>query len=80
MKIEANIAVNARNGKTSAEYIYFDKKLFKRRNVIEQANAWLDSFKALLIRFETKAIHWFMLLLLAFSVLFIRKNNKKLKL
>jgi hypothetical protein len=80
MKIEANIAVNARNGITPEEFIYFDEKLFKRRNVIEQANAWLDSFKALLIRFETKALHWFMLLLLAFSVLFIRKIYKIRKL
>lgn len=79
-KIQANIALNPRNGETHEEYIYFDELLFKRRNVIEQANAWLDSFKALLIRFETKALHWYMLLLIAFSVLFIRKINKKQKL
>jgi transposase len=80
MKIQANVAVNPRNGETNEEYIYFDELLFKRRNVIEQANAWLDSFKALLIRFETKALHWYMLLMIAFSVIFIRKINKKQKL
>ncbi|GEO07501.1 IS5 family transposase ISMac11 [Adhaeribacter aerolatus] len=80
MKIEANIAFNPRNGKPSDDYVYFDEQLFKRRNAIERANAWLDSFKALLIRFETKALHWFMLLLMAFSVLFIRKINKNPKL
>ena len=80
MKIEANIALNPRNGKARDVVTYFDDKLFKRRLVIEQANAWLDSFKALLIRFETKAQHWYMLMLLAFAVLFIRKLNRKLKL
>ncbi len=80
MKIQANIAFNTRNNVVQNEHIYFDEQLFKRRNTIERANAWLDSCKALLIRFETKALHWFMLLLIAFCVLFIRKINKKLKL
>jgi transposase len=80
MKIEANIPFNPRNNPAQQEYTYFDEQLFKRRNVIERANAWLDSFKALIIRFETKALHWFMLLLIAFSVLFIRKITLKLKL
>jgi hypothetical protein len=80
MKIEANIAFNPRNREMNNDYIYLDRKLFKQRNAIERANAWLDSFNALLVRFETKALHWFMLLLLAFSVLFIRKISIKLKL
>jgi transposase len=80
MKIEANIAFNPRNGAAREDYTYFDELLFKRRTTIERANAWMDSFKALLVRFETKALHWFMLLLIAFSVLFIRKINKKEKL
>lgn len=80
MKIEANIDFNPRNGQASGEYAYFDEQLFKRRTVIERANAWLDSFKALLIRFETKATHWLALHLLAFSVLFIRKINENQKL
>jgi hypothetical protein len=79
MKIEANIACNPRNRDPSEEYVYFDEELFKKRNVIEQANAWLDSFKALLIRFETKAQHWLALHFLAFTVQLIRKINKKLK-
>ncbi|KAA5539687.1 transposase [Adhaeribacter rhizoryzae] len=62
MKIEANIAFNPRNNAAQQEYSYFDEQLFKRRNVIERANSWLDRFKALLVRFETRALHWFMLL------------------
>ena len=80
MKIEANIDFNLRNGAAKEEYVYFDEQLFKKRKVIEHANAWLDSFKALLIRFETKARHWLALHFLAFSVLFIRKINENLKL
>lgn len=76
MQIEANIASNPRHRSATEEYVYFDEVLFKRRRVIEQANAWLDSFKALLIRFETKAQHWLALHFLAFTVLLIRKINK----
>jgi len=76
LRIEANIAFNFRNGTHAAEYVYFDEQLYKRRNVVEQAQAWLDSFKALLIRFETKASNWIALHFLAFTVLFIRKIKK----
>lgn len=76
MGIEANIALNTRNTEPPQEYVYFDELLYKTRNVIEQANAWLDSFKALLIRFETKAQHWLALHFLAFTVQLIRKINK----
>lgn len=55
MKIEANIAFNPRNGRTEGEYVYFDEELFKCRAVTEHANAWLHSFKALPICFETIA-------------------------
>lgn len=80
LKIEANIDFNPRNEQHSNQYVYFDEQLFKRRKVIEHANAWLDSFKALLIRFETKALHWLALHFLAFSLLFIRKIIKNQKL
>lgn len=80
MGIEANIAANPRDGQSGEGYVYFDEVLFQRRNVIERANAWLDSFKALLIRFETKAQHWLALHFLAFTALFIRKCSKKRKL
>ncbi|QNF31210.1 IS5 family transposase (plasmid) [Adhaeribacter swui] len=78
-QIEANIAINPRKGEQAPEFVYFDEELFKRRMVIEQANAWLDSFKTLLIRFETKAQHWLALHFLAFTIQLIRQINKKLK-
>lgn len=77
LKIEANIDANPRNGQSEDGYVYFDGELFKRRKVIEHAFAWIDSFKALLIRFETKVNTWMALHFLAFAVLFIRKTNRK---
>lgn len=76
LRIEANIAFNFRNGTHAAEYVYFDEQLYRRRNVVEQAQAWLDSFKALLISFETKASNWIALHFLAITVLFIRNIEK----
>ncbi|RNA62864.1 IS5 family transposase [Chryseobacterium nematophagum] len=72
-EIMANIKINPRNKETQENDHYFDHELYKRRFKIEKANAWLDSFKALLIRFETSVTNWMALHYLAFSILFIRK-------
>jgi transposase len=69
-----NIDQNKRNGGVSqTEFTVFDDDLYKHRFVIERTNAWLDAFKAILIRFETRSLHWKGLLLLAFSVILLRK-------
>lgn len=79
-QIQANIKANPGNSKEETlDYSYFDEELYKRRIVIERANAWLDSFKALLVRFETLVANWISLHLLAFTVLFFRKINRKSK-
>jgi len=57
----------------------FDGGLYKRRTVIEHANAWMDGFKSLLVGYETLArnrmsVHW-----MAFSVFFLKKTNKQEK-
>lgn len=72
-EIMANIKINPRNKETMDSDCYFDDELYKRRFKIEKANAWLDSFKALLIRFETSITNWMALHYIAFSILFIRK-------
>lgn len=73
-QIEANIAANERNRKGEPEaYVYFDGELYKQRFVIEKMNAWIDSFKALLVRFETTTAAWLHLHFLAFSVILCRK-------
>ena len=66
-----NIDYNKRNGKL-AENV-FDKLLYKCRFVVERTNAWLDAFKAILVRFETNKIHWKALHLLAFCVILLRQ-------
>lgn len=76
-QIEANVKTNPRSKKAeSTDYEYFDEELYKRRLVIEQSNAWLDSFKTLLVRFETLVRNWVSFHLLAFVVLFLRKIAK----
>ncbi|MEK5768439.1 IS5/IS1182 family transposase, partial [Acinetobacter schindleri] len=65
--------VNTRNSSSVDNDYYFDPKLYKRRFKIEKANAWIDSFKSLLIRFETSAINWINLHYIAFTLLLIKK-------
>ena len=48
--------------------IYFMKNDFSA----ERTNAWIDAFKALLVRFETKARTWMSLHHIAFSLILIR--------
>lgn len=79
-ELEANIAINPRSGgKRGDEWTYFDEELYKRRTVIEHANAWLDSFKTLLVRYETNVENWLSFHWIAFVVLFLRKINQKKK-
>lgn len=72
-EIEANISPNPRNEKQITEdYVYFDQELYKQRYVIERTNAWLDGFKALLVRYEVKIKTWIALHFIAFAVIFIK--------
>lgn len=77
-EIEANIATNPRSA-PSLESRYFDERLYRRHTVIEQANAWLDSFKTLVVRYETNLENWLSFHWIAFVVLFLRKINQKKK-
>ncbi|WP_420147907.1 IS5 family transposase [Spirosoma sp.] len=79
-EIAANIAVNPRSvTEQPIDWVYFDEQLYKRRPVIEHANAWLDSFKTLLVRYETNVENWLSFHWLAFVVLFLRRINRKKK-
>lgn len=72
--IEANIAQNPRSGKNEeAPGHYFDDELYRQRMAIERTNAWLDGFKTLLIRYETRVENWLAFHFLAFAVLLLRK-------
>jgi transposase len=84
--IIANVKPNPRNSTKKEPQSYedgthiFDDELYRDRSVIEHANAWMDSFKALLVRFETTTRNWVSLCLLSFMAIFIRKLVKKKKL
>jgi len=52
------------------------KNSLKEEMFFNQANAWLVSFKALLIRIKTKAQHWLAFHFLTFAIQLIRKINK----
>lgn len=57
-EIEVNIKLNPRNGKVWDREEYFDEDFSKHRFVIERTFAWMDAFKALLIRYEKIAVNW----------------------
>ena len=76
--IEANIARNRRAADWQTDDdTFFDPELYRRRTVVEHANAWLDAFKNLLVRYETCLENWVAFHWLAFVVLFLRKINAK---
>ena len=71
--IIANIDINKRNSKkTDYEYL-LDEELYKERFSVERTNAWIDAFKALLVRFETLKRTFESLHYLAFSLILLRR-------
>ncbi len=77
-----NIEVNIPRNRRSTDWQTPDDtllipELYQRRQVIEQLNAWLDSFKTLLVRFETCLHTWLAFHWLAFSVLLLRKISRQ---
>jgi hypothetical protein len=84
-EIIANVKPNPRNQANQPAQTYqkgrhiFDEQLYRDRSVIEHANAWMDGFKALLIRFEFSVKNWMSLHFLAFSVILLRKITLKHK-
>ncbi len=77
--IIANIKPNPRNKQENKVPEIADNMFYKGRYVIERTNAWIDSFKDLLIRFEFLVQNWISLHLMAFSVILLRRVAKKTK-
>lgn len=73
--IIANICPNKRNGVKDNNH-YFDEKLYEQRYVIERTNAWMDSFRSLLNRFDTTLTSWKGFNFLAFIVIGLKKFYK----
>ena len=73
-QIEPNFDLNPRNGSRWDREVYFDPITYKKRTIIEHAFAWLDAFKALIVRYETSARNWFAWNLIGFAAIFARKK------
>lgn len=74
--INANVCFNKRNGNIDRDG-YFDQELYSERYAIERANAWMDSFRSLLNRFDTTIASWKGFNYLSFIVLALRKFKTK---
>lgn len=70
-----NFARNKRS-KTVEDDICFDLQLYKERYSVERTNAWLDSFRSLLNRYDTTVISWKPLNYIAFIVIGLKKSKK----
>jgi transposase len=75
-EIHANICFNKRNGNTDRNE-YFDQDLYNERYAVERTNAWMDSYRSLLNRFDTTTESWKGLNYLAFIVIAIKKFIKR---
>lgn len=76
--IELNAPINTRNSKASERDEYFDEVLYKKRGAIERSYAWLDSFRALILRYEVRKKHWRCLNILACVILLLKRILKTL--
>lgn len=77
MEINANICFNKRTGGSAERDEYFDKELYIERYSVERTNAWMDSYRSLLNRFDTTNENWKRLNYLAFFVMVTRKLKQK---
>lgn len=75
--INANVCFNKRNGNAQDREEYFDQELYDKRYAVERTNAWMDSFRSLLNRFDTTIESWKGFNYLAFFVIALRKFKKR---
>lgn len=75
--IMPNIDFNLRKGTKNDRWAYFDPLLYQDRKVIEDAFAWQDAFKGLLIRYEVLGHNWFNFNILGILCRFILRIDKK---
>jgi transposase len=76
-EIHANICFNRRNGSQTDREEYFDQELYDQRYSMERTNAWIDSFRSLLNRFDKTTTSWLGFNYLAFIVIALKKFKKK---
>lgn len=76
--IITNTAINPRNG-NSDDIVIFDEILYEQRYTIERTNAWIDSYRTLLNRFDTTISSWTSFNYIAFMVILLKKICKSKK-
>lgn len=76
-EIIANICISRRREEPHS--ILVDDELYAERYSIERTNAWMDSFRTVLNRFDTTVTSWESWNYLAFTVLFLKKILRKQK-
>ncbi|SIT16659.1 Transposase DDE domain-containing protein [Zobellia uliginosa] len=54
---------------------YFDQDLYAQRYAVERTNAWVDSFRSPLNRFDTTVESWTGFNYLSFIVTALKKSN-----
>jgi transposase len=62
-----------RNGDTNE---YLDQLLYNERYKIERTNAWMDSFRSLLNKFDTTMARWLGFNYLAFIIIVLKNLIK----
>ncbi|MEL7124227.1 MAG: IS5/IS1182 family transposase, partial [Bacteroidota bacterium] len=70
--IIANVDFNKRNSKNIDNQPLLDDLLYKERFCVERTNAWIDAFKTLMVRFETRQHTWLSLHYIAFALILLR--------
>ena len=69
-----NIEQNKRNKKSQEMHQIIDNKAYKKRFSVEQANACLDSYRTLSVRYCTSDVNWVQTHYLSFSLIFLKKH------
>lgn len=77
--ITANIDFNKRNGDNTDREEYFDNELYKKRSKCEHPFAWMDAYKALLIRYEKLDETWLSMNIMGMIHIALRKFKKHIK-
>lgn len=75
--VVANICISKR--RTQTDDIFIDEQLYAERYSVERTNAWMDSYRTLLNRFDITVSSWESWNYLAFAVLILKKISRKQK-
>lgn len=75
--VVANICISKRRTKT--DDIVIDEQLYAEGYSVERTNAWMDSCRSFLNRFDTTVSSWESWNYLAFAVLLLKKISRKQK-